>query len=557
MRNKSKRRYWLIGGGIALVLIIGFLIMGGRAARQAQANAATGEIVTAFLGDLSASASASGQVAAQRQARLTLGISGQVQQIFVNVGDEVAAGAVLLQLETAALQRSVSSAEQNLIIQQANLDSLMVGPAAEEVAASEAAVNSAQAQLDDLLDGPSEAEIAASQSNIDAAQANVWAASAQVGQTNTGPSSAEIAAAEQQVAVNQQQYQQALNAHEQTLQCFDQPDGSEVCPLLGAVEESARANLQVAEANLATAQAQLDGLQSGPNQDAVSGAQANVSAAVAQQNNAQYQLDILLLGSGQSQIASAEASLAQAQANHAALVNGPDQQQLAIAQAQVAQAQISLEETQDSLADATLLAPFDGVITAVNVSEGELASGLVIEMIDASSLEVILNVDEIDIGSLAVNQAAIITLESWPDVEIESSVASIAPNASASQDSAVVTYEVHLTIGQNDLPVRIGMTANASLITANREDVLLVPNAAINADRSNGTYSVNLVSTAADGSQTTAELAVTIGLRDGQYTQITSGLQAGDEIAIGNILPVFTFGAGGGPNNNDGGPFGG
>jgi HlyD family secretion protein len=313
----------------------------------------------------------------------------------------------------------------------------------------------------------------------------------------------------------------------------------------------------VAEANLATAQAQLDGLQSGPNQDAVSGAQANVSAAVAQQNNAQYQLDILLLGSGQSQIASAEASLAQAQANHAALVNGPDQQQLAIAQAQVAQAQISLEEAQDSLADASLLAPFDGVITAVNVSEGELASGLVMEMIDTSSLEVILNVDEIDIGSLAVNQAAIVTLESWPDVEIESSVASIAPNASASQDSAVVTYEVHLTIGQNDLPVRIGMTANASLITANREDVLLVPNAAINADRSNGTYSVNLVSTAADGSQTTAELAVTIGLRDGQYTQITSGLQAGDEIAIGNILPVFTFGAGGGPNNNDGGPFGG
>jgi HlyD family secretion protein len=263
---------------------------------------------------------------------------------------------------------------------------------------------------------------------------------------------------------------------------------------------------------------------------------------------------MLLLGSSEAQIASAEASLAQAEANHAALVNGADEQQIAIAQAQVAQAQISLEEARDSLADATLVAPFDGVITAVNVAEGELASGLVIEMIDTGSLEVVLNVDEIDIGNLAINQEAIITLETWPDVEIESHVTSIAPNAAGSSDSAVVTYEVHLSLGQSDLPIRIGMTANASLITANREDVLLVPNAAINADRSNGTYSVNLVSTADDGSQTTTEVAVTIGLRDGQYTQITSGLQEGDQIAIGNLLPVQTFGSG---PNGEGGPFGG
>jgi len=553
MRNKNKRWFWVIGGLIAVV-VVAALIVTGNQARQAQASTQTGDIVEVIVGDLSAEASASGQVLPRREAQLTMGISGKVEQVFVSAGDSVQAGEVLLQLETAALERSVASAEQNLIIQQANLDSLLAGPTAEDVAASQASVASAQVQLDDLLNGPSEDEIASAEANVDAAEANVWAASAQVGQTNTGASESEIAAARQQVAVNEQQYQQALNAHEQTLQCFDGPGGEEVCPLLGAPEEQARANLQVAEANLATAQAQLDGLLAGPNQDAVSGAQANVSAAVAQQNNAQSQLDLLLEGSSQSQIAQAQASLAQAEANHAALLAGAGEEQIAIAEAQVVQAEISLAEAQENLANATLAAPFDGVITAVNVAEGELASGVVIEMVDTNSLEVVLNVDEIDIGDLAVGQAAVVTLESWPETEIESEIVYIAPYSNSSPESPVVTYEVRLTLQETELPIRVGMTANASLITAQRENVLLVPNSAINADRASGTYSVNLVTADSSGSQTITEVPVTIGLRDGRYTQITGGLQAGDEVAVGNTLPVQNLIGSG--NGNGGGPFG-
>jgi HlyD family secretion protein len=553
MRNKNKRWFWVIGGLIAVV-VVAALIVTGNQARQAQASTQTGDIVEVIVGDLSAEASASGQVLPRREAQLTMGISGKVEQVFVSAGDSVQAGEVLLQLETAALERSVASAEQNLIIQQANLDSLLAGPTAEDVAASQASVASAQVQLDDLLNGPSEDEIASAEANVDAAEANVWAASAQVGQTNTGASESEIAAARQQVAVNEQQYQQALNAHEQTLQCFDGPGGEEVCPLLGAPEEQARANLQVAEANLATAQAQLDGLLAGPNQDAVSGAQANVSAAVAQQNNAQSQLDLLLEGSSQSQIAQAQASLAQAEANHAALLAGAAEEQIAIAEAQVVQAEISLAEAQENLANATLAAPFDGVITAVNVAEGELASGVVIEMVDTNSLEVVLNVDEIDIGDLAVGQAAVVTLESWPETEIESEIVYIAPYSNSSPESPVVTYEVRLTLQETELPIRVGMTANASLITAQRENVLLVPNSAINADRASGTYSVNLVTADSSGSQTITEVPVTIGLRDGRYTQITGGLQAGDEVAVGNTLPVQNLIGSG--NGNGGGPFG-
>ncbi len=158
---------------------------------------------------------------------------------------------------------------------------------------------------------------------------------------------------------------------------------------------------------------------------------------------------------------------------------------------------------------------------------------------------------------MEVGQPAIVTLEAWPDVEIESAIASIAPSATTNTGSVLVTYEVRLALGETDLPVRIGMTANANLITGEREGVLLVPNAAINADRSAGTFSVNLVRTDADGNQTVDEVEVTIGLRDADNTQITSGLQEGDQVMIGNVTPVFEFGPPDGENGpgNGGGQF--
>ncbi|MCA9956712.1 MAG: hypothetical protein KC434_18410, partial [Anaerolineales bacterium] len=105
--------------------------------------------------------------------------------------------------------------------------------------------------------------------------------------------------------------------------------------------------------------------------------------------------------------------------------------------------------------------------------------------------------------------------------------------------SGLVTYAVYLALGDTNLPIRVGMTANANLITAQRSDVLLVPNRAITQDRAADKFFV----TRADGEV----IEVTIGLRDDEYTQITSGLTAGDELLIETAVPVddlFTPGNG-------------
>jgi HlyD family secretion protein len=157
-----------------------------------------------------------------------------------------------------------------------------------------------------------------------------------------------------------------------------------------------------------------------------------------------------------------------------------------------------------------------------------------VELVDTGSLEVVLDMDEIDIGAVAVGQLTVVTLEAWPDEELTGEVISIAPKAKV--QSEIVSYEVHLSVETGDLPVLSGMTANAELITANREGVLLVPNRAITADRQAGKYYVTRIQ-----GQEMAQVEVTVGLRDKKNTEITSGLKAGDELVIGEAGEMLDF----------------
>jgi HlyD family secretion protein len=546
--TKSKRKWiWIIVGVVVIAILAAAVLnfRGGLQNDNEGVQDGTGEIVTAFIGQLSANATASGQIQAQRDAQLSMGTTGEVAEIFVEVGDEVEAGAPLLKLDTAGLGRAVESAEQALAIQEANLTTLLKPPNAADLAAAEASVASARSQLEDLLAGPAEEDIAASEANVRAAQANVWSASEQLELAQSGATEAEIASAQAELiaALGQQESTQEL--YDQLLECFtiEFPGGgdTEICPGFGPPEERTRFNLEAAKANTAAAQAQLDALLAGPDADAVSIAQASLAAANARLDVARANHDLLMKGPSEDQIEAAEANLAQAEANLEALRDGPSNAQVVAAETAVEQARISLQRAMNDLVEATLLAPFSGVVTAVNVNEGEVANGILIEMVDPDSLEVVLDVDEVDIGKVSLGQPAVITLESWPDTEITGQVASIAPEA-MSNASSLVVYQVFLSLDQTELPVLVGMTANADLLAAEDEEVLLVPNAAINADRSTGTYSVNLVTTDSNGEQQTKEVEVTIGLRDGRYTQITNGLEEGDQILVGDDLPVFRFG---------------
>lgn len=550
-----KNRKWLfIGGGVILLTLclVGFLVVrNGMQNAQAQL-AGTGEVVTAFVGDLSSGTTATGQVEARRTAQLTLASSGTVADVAVQVGDVVEAGDVLLQLDTTDLERAVANAEQSLIIQEANLVTLQAPASAADVASAEASVASAQAQLDDLLTGPGEAEIASGEADVRAAQADVAAASTRLNNLYNGVSDAETQAA--QIALNQAQVA-ATQAAEQHSTILATIAGGEIpVDRLEDAEVAARTQAIQANADLAAAQETYNNLING-NPNDIATAQASLAVAVAQRNLAQAQYDLMMAPASANQIAAAEASVAQAQANLDKLLRGPSTSQLTSAEVQVENARISLERAQINLANATLVAPFAGVITAVNVQPGELASGILVEMIDNRSLEVVLSVDEVDLSQISVGQETVVTLETWPDEEIAATVATIAPASANETGSSLVTFPVYVSLGATELPIRVGMTANAELELARREGVLLVPNGAIQVDRTTGTYSVIRVQTDAQGVVTYETVEVTIGLRDSAYTEVGSGIEDGDELLIPATTAAEVFqGPGGGPGG--GGPFG-
>ncbi len=570
----SGRRKWFLIGGLGLLALVVVLFLSGvlpssGAAQQPQ-QPATGETVTVTRGELAASASAGGHVMARREAALALPASGRVAAVFVQVGDEVAAGDPLVQLESSALERAVANAEQAVAIQRANLEQLQAGASAGDLAAAQAAVNSAQARLDDLLNGPSEQEIAAAEANLRAAQANVARASRQLSQAQAPADQGAILQAEAAVEDARLAVQEAERAHQRLLDCEQLENGEWVCepgdiPFLSEEEEAElirQAELRVVQARetLAAAQANLNQLQGGGSESVVGASQASVAQMAARRDAAQANLDLLLAGPTAAEIAAARSDLTEVEASLARLQAGPGEAELAAAEAGLAQAELALQRAQNNLEDATLRAPFSGIVTAVRVSEGEMASGVAVELVDTASLQVALDVDEVDVGLLEVGQEATVTLEPWPDEVLQSEVVAISPVSNAglqreaALNSSIASFRVWLSLPETDLAIRPGMTADANLQTARRENVLLVPNRAIIADRQAGEFYVNRVVTGADGREQLERTEVTIGLRDNRYTEVTSGLSEGDRVRIGPLVQQQNLLT---PQPSGGGPFGG
>lgn len=525
MAKQTNKWRWLIWAALALVVAVGgwwFVVQRNRTTAQ---ETAANEVETAvvFIGDLAASATASGQVEARRTASLAVNTPGVVEQVHVRVGDSVQPGDVLVRLESGGLTLAVTQAEQAVAIAQANLDGLLAPPFATDVASAEATLASAQANLDTLLAGPSPADMALYEANLRSSQASLASASAQLQTVQDSVTQSQLLAAQSALLSAQINQQNAQDRNDDF------------------ANEATDEALVSANQALAAAQATYDALLAGPGSGDLGAAQANVGAAAARLDSAEANFALNTQAATDAQLAQARQQIAQAQATLAKLVAGATTEQITQAELSLRQAELNLAAAQESLDKATVVAPFAGLVTAVHVSEGEYATGVAVELVDNSSLELVLSVDEVDIGQLEVGQSAEITLETWPDTALNAAIDAIAP--SADQDSSgLITYEVHLGLNQGDLPVLLGMTANARLITANREGVLLLPNGAITTDRQTGASTVTLLHRRSDGLPETETVTVTIGLRDSQYTQIIDGLAEGDEVLLGTLtIPERTF----------------
>jgi RND family efflux transporter MFP subunit len=193
-------------------------------------------------------------------------------------------------------------------------------------------------------------------------------------------------------------------------------------------------------------------------------------------------------------------------------------------------AKLSLESAELNLEKAVIVAPFDGVVTDITITEGkEISTATLatpaISLVDISEIEMRGFIDEIDIAMVQLGQEANIILDALPDEEVKGSVVFISPVGTII--AGVVSYDTTITLENPAGGLKDGMSATAEVIIERRDDVLSIPNRYIR-----GTLENPMVVVLVDGQQEQKE--ITLGLSDGINTEVLSGLQEGEKV----ILPT-------------------
>ena len=212
------------------------------------------------------------------------------------------------------------------------------------------------------------------------------------------------------------------------------------------------------------------------------------------------------------------------------------QQAVDVGWALVKQNRASCELVSARLNNTAITAPASGTIVSKNVAVGEIVAGplggatfsaptFMAEIADLGNLEVIVDVDEVDIGKIQVGQQAAISVDAFPDKSYQGVVKEIAFMTSSRREVGI-TYRVKARITNPDKALKLGMTANLDFLLGTMEQVLTIPKSAIVTEGdaqfvfivNNGTLSRRTIATGFEGEE---------------FMAITSGLQPGEKVVIG------------------------
>jgi HlyD family secretion protein len=486
---------------LALLLVVGIGGAGYLGMRSVTGEATPDlqapSTVEVTRGDVRTTVTAPGHLVYVREAMLSFGVGGTLARVDVRPGDQVPAGAVLAQLDPAALQAQVRAAQAGLEVARARLEQLLADPSAAEWAAAELALASAEARLRELEAGPSAMAVASSEAEVAAARKDLESLKAL-------PDPSTLAQAQAQFDKATVALQQAQAAYDLVKSRAD----------VGMLPQTLA--LQQATIEYEAAQANLESARRKATPVMLESARARLAAAEAS-------LEMLKAGPSADELAIAALQKEAAQAALAQLAAGPSAADLQQAQASVEAAERALEAAQADLDAATLTAPFAGVVLEIHASPGEMvapATGLVL-LAECSALEVEATVIEEDLPLVQVGQEAELFFDAQPEAEVQGYVVRIIPQRVPGDRPLYPVY-----IAAPDLPgvLLAGMTADASIVVDSRHGVLRLPRAVVRT-RSDGTATVQVWS----GTRS-QERSVRTGLRGDAYVEILEGLDEGEQV---------------------------
>lgn len=219
--------------------------------------------------------------------------------------------------------------------------------------------------------------------------------------------------------------------------------------------------------------------------------------------------------------------------------------------------QASLAKAERNLSYATITSPIDGVVISRDVEEGQtVASGFETPTLftiaaDLTQMQVVADVDEADIGGVEEGQRASFTVDAYPNDVFEGVVTQIrlgdaASSSTSSSSNTVVTYEVVISAHNPDLKLKPRLTANVTIYTLDRKDVLCIPARALRFTPEKPLIGDNDTVKDCEGEHkvwtregnTFTAYPVEIGISNGINTEVISGIAAGT-----NVITEATIGS--------------
>ncbi len=531
----------------AIIIAVAVVVVGG-VIYQTLIKTSEPELKTAEVsrGQVIQEVSETGQVEKGDKINLSFQLSGTISDIYVVVGDEVEKGDILAKLDDAQLRIKADDAEAALELAEAQLNKLLAGATAQEIKIAETAVQNAQtalssaqlslsdveAQADEnlkssyedalnLLDDAS-LQLANSYHLADSIQTTYFKASDQEGikvqnqvqeiqlaRNEFGPVNSQAQSSEegQDIDAALVSAQQALDRASEALKAIRQ-----ACTSLSYKNVVSAADKTLLETQQGYVLASLTNI--------VNSQQAVTSARLSSQTN---------INAAQAKAEAASGQLAAAQDELDRLKAPPRQEDINLYQAQVKQArsQITLLNTQ--LQETLLTSPSSGQIIQINRRKGEVVQAALQEpvmvLLPQDPFVIKVDIYEEDVAHMSPGNPVSISLVAFPDQTIEGEVVAIDPAEKVID--GVVYYEVTVDFSQVPEGIKPGMTADLVITTQVKDNVLFIPDEAI--QQLNGKTAVVEVVESGKPKQRTVELGLK-GSSDRQ--EVISGLSEGEVVVI-------------------------
>lgn len=542
MKKLFKRKsFWVI-------IVIVILIIIGVAAKLSGGGPSI-EYVTAEVqrGQLTQTVTATGAVESAHDIDLNFKATGKLVFLTVDEGDKVKAGQVLARLDGAGLSAQVDQYRANLASVQADLAKVVAGASVQDIRVLEEKVAKAENDLNNLeIERDTQLQIFR-EKTLDAANNAVYTAQVSLDVVYNHLINDNLTA---NLQVNngsllngvETEYYQLDGELDSVQIDVDTANNQKTNNSITTAADSTRNVLSDLNDFLNDAYSVADSivLNNSYSQTDKDGIKSDIDTEQSTNNTSLTSLQtakanlVNNVNSYQSSIQAAENNLLIYQAELDLKRAGARDFEIQAAEAKVAQARAQLNKALADLNDYGIVAPIDGTITKVNFSIGEQTnlSEPVIKMLSTEKFEIKVDIPESDIAKIKVGDETVIELDAFGSDQLFSgAITFIDPAQTVIQDVTYYRTTVGFNEDDNNEQIKPGMTADVTITTAEKDDVLFIPQRAVKIkEASLGEVAVKFVEVLVS-EQETEEIIVTVGLRgDGGMVEILSGLEEGENV---------------------------